>query len=61
MEENVKSAYPEEIKKMEAQSEELSGLKDKVNVDQAAIDEARAAVGDDEGKIREYLVNNRGL
>jgi hypothetical protein len=36
-------------------------LKEKVNVDQAAIDEAREAVGDDEEKIKEYLINNRGL
>ena len=60
MEENINSAYPEEIKKSE-QSAELSELTEKVNVDQAAIDEAREAVGDDEDKIREYLVNNRGL
>jgi hypothetical protein len=39
----------------------LEALKEKVNVDQAAIDEARAAVGDDEAKIIEYLINNRGL
>lgn len=61
MEENVNSDYPEEIKKAEAQSAELSELKNKENVDQAAIDEARAAVGDDVEKIREYLVNTRGL
>jgi predicted nucleic acid-binding Zn-ribbon protein len=39
----------------------METLKEKVNVDQAAIDEARAAVGDDEEKIKEYLINNRGL
>jgi len=61
MEENINSDYPEEIKKAEAQSAELSELKNKENVDQAAIDEARAAVGDDVEKIREYLVNTRGL
>jgi len=43
------------------ESTKLESLKEKVNVDQAAIDEARAAVGDDEDKIKEYLVNNRGL
>jgi hypothetical protein len=52
MEDNINSAYPEEIKKADAQSEELSGLKDKVNVDQAAIDEAREAVGDDVEKTK---------
>jgi len=60
MEEELDNAYPEHTKKAE-ESEELSDLKEKVNVDQAAIDEARAAVGDDEDKIKEYLVNNRGL
>jgi predicted nucleic acid-binding Zn-ribbon protein len=39
----------------------METLKEKVNIDQAAIDEARAAVGDDEEKIKEYLINNRGL
>jgi len=61
MEEELNSAYPEEIKKAEAGAEKIANLKEKVNVDQAAIDEARAAVGDDEDKIREYLINNRGL
>ncbi|SDZ80296.1 hypothetical protein [Pedobacter hartonius] len=61
MEENLNSAYPEEINKADAQRDALSELKEKVNVDQSAIDEARAAVGDDEDKIREYLINNRGL
>jgi len=61
MEENINSSFPEEAKESQQQSPELSGLLDKVNVDQAAIDEARAAVGDDEEKIKEYLVNNRGL
>ena len=61
MEENINSEYPKEIKKAEAQSAELSELKNKENVDQAAIDEARAAVGDDVEKIREYLINTRGL
>lgn len=61
MEEELNSAYPEEIKKAEAGQQRISDLKDKVNVDQAAIEEARAAVGNDEDKIREYLINNRGL
>jgi|GEM_PF-6768800 len=61
MEQELNSAFPEEIKKTEAERSQLDGLLDKVNVDQAAIDEARAAVGDDEEKIREYLINNRGL
>jgi hypothetical protein len=61
MEEELNSAYPEEIKKAEAEQESIEDLKEKVNVDQAAIDEARDAVGDDEDKIREYLINNRGL
>lgn len=61
MEEELNSAYPEEIKKVEAEQEDISDLTNKVNVDQNAIDEARAAVGDDEDKIREYLINNRGL
>jgi hypothetical protein len=39
----------------------IETLKEKVNIDQAAIDEARAAVGDDEEKIKEYLINNHGL
>jgi hypothetical protein len=39
----------------------IETLKEKVNIDQAAIDEARVAVGDDEEKIKEYLINNRGL
>ena len=60
MEEELNSAYPENTGKSE-ESAELSDLKEKVNVDQAAIDEARAAVGDDEDKIKEYLINNRGL
>lgn len=41
--------------------EKPSNLTQKVNVDQQAIAEAREAVGDDEEKIREYLINNRGL
>lgn len=61
MEQELNSAFPEEIKKAEATGSELDGLLDKVNVDQAAIDEARAAVGNDEEKIKEYLINNRGL
>lgn len=39
----------------------ISELKEKYNVDDEAIREARAAVGDDELKIKEYLINNRGL
>lgn len=50
-----------EINKSQEEGAGLSDLKEKVNVDQAAIDEARSAVGDDEDKIREYLINNRGL
>jgi len=61
MEEELNSAYPEEIKNTEAERKDISDLTDKVNVDQDAIDEARATVGDDEDKIREYLINNRGL
>ena len=61
MEEDLNSAYPEEIKKAEAGAEKIADLKEKVNVDQVAVDEARSAVGDDEDKIREYLINNRGL
>jgi len=61
MEENISRAFPEEAKNSQEQSPKLSRLLDKVNVDQAAIDEARAALGDDEDKIKEYLVNNRGL
>ena len=60
MQDKLNSKYPENIKESE-ESAKLSDLKEKVNVDQAAIDEARAAVGDDENKIREYLINNRGL
>jgi len=40
---------------------EVADLEQKVNVDSQAIEEAREAVGDDEEKIREYLINNRGL
>lgn len=39
----------------------ISELMEKENVDEKAIKEARAAVGDDELKIKEYLINNRGL
>lgn len=39
----------------------ISELKEKYNVDDRAIQEAREAVGDDELKIKEYLINNRGL
>ena len=41
--------------------QEIANLEQKVNVDEQAIREAREAVGDDEKKIREYLINNRGL
>lgn len=58
----------EELNNMPPTSEALQDkankieiLKEKVNVDQAAIDEAREAVGDDEEKIKEYLINNCGL
>lgn len=61
MEENVNNAYPEENKKNGVQEDKISELKEKINVDQAAIDEARSAVGDDAEKIEEYLINNRGL
>lgn len=61
MEENLNNSSPGEISKAQALNLNLRELKDKVNVDQAAIDEAREAVGDDEEKIREYLINNRGL
>jgi len=42
-------------------AERINQLKEKVNVDEQAIREAREAVGDDEQKIKEYLINNRGL
>ncbi len=61
MEKELNNAHPEEIEKTEGASAEFEALVEKVNVDQAAIDEAREAVGDDEEKIREYLINNRGL
>ncbi|MEJ2880488.1 hypothetical protein [Pedobacter sp. GR22-6] len=61
MEENSNNSSHGEISKAQALNLNLRELKDKVNVDQAAIDEAREAVGDDEEKIREYLINNRGL
>ena len=61
MEEELNNTYSEGIEKTKQAGKELSDLKEKVNVDQAAIDEARVAVGDDEDKIREYLTNNRGL
>ena len=49
---------PEEKKKP---GEMISDLKKKENVDEGAIREAREAVGDDELKIKEYLINNRGI
>ncbi|MNL22703.1 hypothetical protein D3C87_1440600 [compost metagenome] len=49
---------PEEKKQP---GEIISELKEKENVDEKAIQEARAAVGDDELKIKEYLINNRGI
>ena len=61
MEEELNSGYPEKFGGTAAEGKDVSDLTDKVNVDQAAIDEARATVGDDEDKIREYLINNRGL
>lgn len=61
MEKNVNNAYPEENKKNGVQEDKIAELKEKINVDQAAIDEARSAVGDDAEKIEEYLINNRGL
>lgn len=39
----------------------ISELLKKENVDEEAIAEAREIVGDDELKIKEYLINNRGL
>lgn len=42
-------------------NEVLRKLKEKENVNQAAIDEAREAVGDDAEKIRLYLVNTLGI
>lgn len=39
----------------------ISELMQKENVDEKAIAEAREVVGDDELKIKEYLINNRGL
>lgn len=61
MEENLNNSSPGQSRKAEDLNLNLQELKDKVNIDQAAIDEAREAVGDDEEKIREYLINNRGL
>lgn len=57
----MNNAYPEENKKNGVQEDKIAELKEKINIDQAAIDEARSAVGDDEEKIKEYLINNRGL
>lgn len=39
----------------------IAELMQKENVDEQAIAEAREVVGDDELKIKEYLINNRGL
>jgi hypothetical protein len=49
---------PEEKKQP---GEIISELKQKENVDEQAIKEAREAVGDDELKIKEYLINHRGI
>lgn len=57
----MNNAYPEENKKNGVQEDKIAELKEKINIDQAAIDEARSAVGDDAEKIKEYLINNRGL
>ena len=61
MEEELEAEASNQTGETAEQSDNLESLKQKVNVDQAAIDEARAAVGDNEDKIREYLINNRGL
>ncbi|WP_256004855.1 hypothetical protein [Pedobacter deserti] len=58
---DIKNTTPAGEEGRDNESEVISDLKGKVNVDQAAIDEARAAVGNDDEKIREYLINNRGL
>jgi len=39
----------------------IAELLQKENVDEKAIAEAREVVGDDELKIKEYLINNRGI
>lgn len=39
----------------------IAELLQKENVDEQAIAEAREVVGDDELKIKEYLINNRGI
>lgn len=49
---------PDEGKSLE---EIISELMEKENVDEKAIAEARKVVGDDGLKIKEYLINNRGL
>lgn len=61
MEEHQNSGFPQDHKNTERLSDKMEKLKEKENVDQAAIDEAREAVGDDEDKIREYLINTRGM
>ncbi|SMC59247.1 hypothetical protein [Pedobacter africanus] len=53
-----KPVIPEEEKQP---GEIISELMRKENIDEQAIREARAAVGDDEQKIKEYLINNRGI
>ncbi|WGQ10570.1 hypothetical protein QG516_02735 [Pedobacter gandavensis] len=53
-----KPGIPEEDKRP---GEIISELMQKENVDEKAIAEARGIVGDDELKIKEYLINNRGL
>lgn len=61
MEENQNSGVSQNASGTEEFNEALRKLKGKENVDQAAIDEAREAVGDDAEKIRLYLINTRGI
>lgn len=48
-------------KKTKQPENKIAQLLKKENVDQQAIDEATAAVGNDPEKIEEYLINNRGI
>ena len=59
MEEDINSSYPEEIKKSEILFEKIPQLKEELGVDQEAIDQARAVVGDDYENIRIYVLANR--
>jgi predicted nucleotidyltransferase len=41
--------------------QEISALENKINVDKDAIEEARESFGDENDKVKQYLINNRGL